>query len=183
MSRNYGGCVGRPSSAFPARRLTSPHRSGGNVVPDCRPVDDFSILSRGDITACVLEVFPRAFNFGKCFFQPLSFQKKAATSSLASRVHLADDVHVLDPRLRHAGMTEQVASHKALAMSCCFGLLRAAGLCVSTIKMLSNSALQTSLLPAREPLLSGIADRPQESRGIVRCSPRRLMRSPPLSSL
>jgi hypothetical protein len=35
----------------------------------------------------------------------------------ASYMPLVDAVHVLDPRLEHAGMTEEVTSQRALAMT------------------------------------------------------------------
>lgn len=51
-----------------------------NVAPNCSQTDDVSIAHRGDITGTALDALPRAFNFGRSFFLPLSFSKKAATS-------------------------------------------------------------------------------------------------------
>jgi hypothetical protein len=66
QSRNFGWWVGRTSSAF-------------NVAPSSDQTDDVTSVCRGDITDCGMGALPRALNFGKCFFLPLSFQKKAAS--------------------------------------------------------------------------------------------------------
>jgi len=49
---------------------------------------------------------------------------KAGIQDPASHLHIAEAVHVLDPRLRPAGMTKKVSSHNALAMTLSLESLR-----------------------------------------------------------
>jgi hypothetical protein len=60
--------------------------AGGNIAPDCTPIDKVSPGCWGDITARALGDFRRALNFGKSFFLPLSLLKKAATMNKAPNV-------------------------------------------------------------------------------------------------